>query len=361
MYKFADVFEFQKKSKIKAGDGKESGRFPFYTSSAELSKCVDNALFDGESLVFGTGGNASVHFEGGKFSVSTDCLVAQPKTDNINPKYVYHYLFGNIRILEEGFKGAGLKHISKGYISDIDLPKIPRPRQDKIVSVLDQADTLRQKRKEQLALLDDYLKSVFIDMFGEYFYDKEFCKPIKDITKFIDYRGKTPQRSEVGVPLISAKCVRQGYFDESRIEYVEEHIFDQIMTRGFPRANEVLFTTEGATMGFVTRIPKTFKRFAVGQRLITLRCTEHTTPEYLDYVLNDGRIQQEVFSRSTGSAAKGIRAREFEKILIPVAPRNLQDKFSDIVSNVEQTKQKMHASLDEMDNHFNAHMQRYFG
>ena len=123
MYKFADVFEFQKKSKIKAGDGKESGRFPFYTSSSELSKYVDNALFDEESLVFGTGGKASVHFADGKFSVSTDCLVAQVKDEKkIVPKFYYYYLKGNIRILEKGFKGAGLKHISKSFISDIELP-----------------------------------------------------------------------------------------------------------------------------------------------------------------------------------------------------------------------------------------------
>jgi len=193
MYKFSDVFEFQKKSKIKAGDGQKSGLFPFYTSSAELSKYVDNALFDGESLVFGTGGNASVHFADSKFSVSTDCLVAQPKTKDINAKFVYHYLFGNIRILEEGFKGAGLKHISKGYISDINLPKVSRSKQDKIVSVLDHADSLRQKRKEQLALLDDYLKSVFSDMFGDPIEGKKWGR--KPLEKVADvYRGRFSPR-----------------------------------------------------------------------------------------------------------------------------------------------------------------------
>ena len=81
MYKFSDVFRFQEKSKIKAGDGRPEGKYPFYTSSVDLNKYVDQFLFDDESLVFGTGGNASIHFAHDKFAVSTDCLVAQAKTE----------------------------------------------------------------------------------------------------------------------------------------------------------------------------------------------------------------------------------------------------------------------------------------
>ena len=42
-----------------------------------------------------------------------------------------------------------------------------RKKQDEIICVLEFAKNLCQKRKEQLALLDDYLKSVFLDMFGD--------------------------------------------------------------------------------------------------------------------------------------------------------------------------------------------------
>ena len=109
---FSELFDFQKKSKIKAGDGLkiELGKYPFYTSSNVLTKSIDEYLFDKPSLVFGTGGLASVHFCASKFAVSTDCLVAQPKDDKIIfSKYVYHYLSANIHVLEEGFKGAGFK------------------------------------------------------------------------------------------------------------------------------------------------------------------------------------------------------------------------------------------------------------
>ena len=56
------LFDFLKKSKIKAGDGLEEGEYPFYTSSETLSKYLDSYLYEPTCLVFGTGGKASVHW-----------------------------------------------------------------------------------------------------------------------------------------------------------------------------------------------------------------------------------------------------------------------------------------------------------
>nr|MBC8552205.1 restriction endonuclease subunit S [Candidatus Brocadiales bacterium] len=56
-----------------------------------------------------------------------------------------------------------------------------------------------------------------------------------------------------------------------------------------------------------------------------------------------------------------INAQELQDINIILPPIDLQNKFASIVEQVEQIKQKMRASSDEMDNHFNALMQRYFG
>ena len=159
-YKFNELFKFQKKSKIKAGEGlKEGGKYPFYTSSDKLSKSINTYLFDSESLIFGTGGQASIHYCENPFAVSTDCLVAQPKNEKkLLAKYAYYYLFSNIHILERGFKGAGLKHISKSYIDEILIPvpdKIETQRQ--IAYVLDKADVVRQQRRASIELLDKLL------------------------------------------------------------------------------------------------------------------------------------------------------------------------------------------------------------
>lgn len=166
--KFGDLFDYENKSKIKAGDGLNEGEYPFYTSSVELTKFINESQFDNTSLVFGTGGNASIHYVDKPFSVSTDCLVAFAKdTVKVYPKFVYYYISGNINLLEEGFKGAGLKHISKGYINEILIPLPPLATQKRIAEILDAADALRRKDQELLKKYDELAQAIFIDMFGD--------------------------------------------------------------------------------------------------------------------------------------------------------------------------------------------------
>ena len=166
--KFDDLFRFAKKSKIKAGDGLKEGIYPFYTSSATLSKRIDVFQEVRISLIFGTGGQASVHYVDEQFSTSTDCIVAYKKEDkDFNEKFVFYYLFGNIHILERGFKGAGLKHISKKYIQNLDIPILPIKTQNRIVALLDKVNALVQKREESITQLDELLRAQFLDMFGD--------------------------------------------------------------------------------------------------------------------------------------------------------------------------------------------------
>ena len=87
--KFGELFDYENKSSIKAGDGLSVGDYPFYTSSSTLSKYLDEYSFEKRSLIFGTGGIASIHYCESPFSVSTDCLVAIAKDEKIcDPKFV---------------------------------------------------------------------------------------------------------------------------------------------------------------------------------------------------------------------------------------------------------------------------------
>ena len=81
--KLGDILEIQPKSKVKAGEGITNGKYPFYTCSNELTKSVNTADYEGDALIMGTGGMASIHYEKGKFSTSTDCLVYK-SNKNVN-------------------------------------------------------------------------------------------------------------------------------------------------------------------------------------------------------------------------------------------------------------------------------------
>lgn len=153
---------------------------------------------------------------------------------------------------------------------------------------------------------------------------------IGDICDFIDYRGKTPNKSENGVRLITAKNVKMGaLFDEPR-EYIAD--YESWMTRGIPKKGDVLFTTEGP-LGNVAIIDIDDEKFAVGQRIITLQSKDGIIlPIYLANVLMSKSIQLEIEKLSTGSTVKGILARYFREIEIPLPPLDVQ---REIVARIE--------------------------
>ena len=80
----------------------------------------------------------------------------------------------------------------------------------------------------------------------------------------IDYRGKTPEKSEAGIPTLSAKSVRDGYIDYTQCYYISEEEYKRFMVRGFPQIGDVLLTTE-APLGNTARLDRA--DVAVAQRL----------------------------------------------------------------------------------------------
>ncbi len=183
----------QPKAKIKAGDGMNKGKYKFFTSSAAQSKYYSSALYNQPALIFGTGGAASVHFCKEPFSTSTDCLVMYG-TEETNLEMIFYYLRTHMHILQAGFKGAGLQHISKEYILDIevDLPGIDI--QAKIVEQNRLLDRLISSRNTQCDLLDKAVKSRFVELFGDPVSNpmKWSVKMLKDLSVQIN-SGNTPK------------------------------------------------------------------------------------------------------------------------------------------------------------------------
>ncbi len=82
----------------------------------------------------------------------------------------------------------------------------------------------------------------------------------------IDYRGKTPKKTDSGVPLITAKIVKGGRVLEP-FEFIAEDNYDSWMVRGLTQAGDVVVTTE-APLGEVAQL--TDANVALAQRIVTL-------------------------------------------------------------------------------------------
>ncbi len=149
-------------------------------------------------------------------------------------------------------------------------------------------------------------------------------KPLAQLLdKIIDYRGQSVPKSSSGIPLITARNVREGYLDFSNQEYVDESKFEEWMSRGTPKKGDILFTTE-APLGKACRYPSEGV-YAIGQRTVTLRTNKKLDSEFLLYTILSERGQLLIDLRSSGSTAKGIKSSELKKVKITY-PEDLQEQ-----------------------------------
>ena len=165
-----EVCEFLPKSKRQASYGNSEGKYPFYTSSQKCSKYCDEYDYEDECLIIGTGGNANIKYNK-KFSCSTDNFIIKINKEHL-VKYIYYYLSLNIEILQNGFMGVGLQHISKEYINNIKIPIPSLEKQQTIVAYLDANNNLIKQLENEIEhnknlaqrFIKDSIKNVGIDV-----------------------------------------------------------------------------------------------------------------------------------------------------------------------------------------------------
>jgi restriction endonuclease S subunit len=152
------------------------------------------------------------------------------------------------------------------------------------------------------------------------------------LERLIDYRGKSTPKSSSGIPLITARNVKEGFLNFSEQEYMSKQDYDSWMTRGLPQKGDLLFTTE-APLGNVALFPDDRKTYALAQRIVTLRPDQSVIEtRYLMYYFLSDFGKREIKGRATGSTAIGIRQSELTRIRVLLPPLVEQRKIAGILS-----------------------------
>ena len=155
---------------------------------------------------------------------------------------------------------------------------------------------------------------------------------LNQLYNFVDYRGKTPTKSDQGVFLITASNIKQGYMDYTRKEYISFEEYAVRKSRGITQKGDLLFTTE-APMGNVALCD--LNECSCGQRIITFQEYKKSTaiPKLFMYFILSPQFQKELLDNCTGTTAKGIKADKLKHFLIPLPPFAEQKR---IVAKIEE-------------------------
>ena len=354
--KISDYYTYAPKSKIKAGDANPNGKYQFYTSSPDESRRCDEYLYDCKAIVMGTGGSATLHYYDGKFSTSTDCLTLIPN-EKIRAKYLYYFFLANMDVLEAGFKGAGLKHTSKGYIDNIEITKIPSlPSQDKIVNLFDELALRIEKERRQIEKLDELVKARFVEMFGNYTMEKTIgevatiCRGAspRPISKFITKSNgenwiKIGDAKEDDIYITKTKeLVTEDGANRSRRIKPGDFILSNSMSFGRPYISKIYGCVHDGW-------------------LIVSDYEQSFLPLFFYYAIRSELVQAQFRKSVAGAVVKNLNSDLVRSVKIVIPSIESQEKFSSFAKQIDKSKFAVQKSLEKTQLLFDSLMQEYFG
>ncbi|PKH07124.1 restriction endonuclease subunit S [Moritella sp. Urea-trap-13] len=299
-------------------------------------------------------------------------LVIIRSNEKVNLNYLKHYLGSVLCQREINFfeNGAAQPNLSATDLKGFKVPLPPLEGQKRIAAILDKADGVRQKRKQAIDLTDDFLRSVFLDMFGDPVNNTRRWtkKSLNDVLTSID-SGKSPvcesrpaEGDEWSVLKLSAvtsgnylSSANKAYLQASELSYKHE-----------VKKGDVLFTRKN-TKHLVAAVAYVFE--SEERRLmpdlifrLNVKDKEILDPLYLSAVLSN--TSQRSFIQSLAGGAAGsmpnISKAKLIEVEIPIPPIALQRKFASIVQHVRDNSKKKQESHDVANSFFDSLSQKAF-
>jgi len=282
----------------------------------------------------------------------------------INSKFLKSYLDYSVRELIRQSRGVAQNNINSTILKQLNIPLPLYKEQTRIVEILDKTDAMRQKRKESIKLLDDFLRSTFLEMFGDPIYNPKKY-PIEEIGKHIDILTGYPFKSDKYVADTNQINICGGLIImPDKIDWEKAKYWSQSNTKGldqyFLNAGDIVvamdrpWISSGFKIGLIKK--KNLPALLI-QRTARIRAKSLNQHFLYNSLKNKGF---KIHCKPTETTVPHITANDFKSYRIPIPPIHLQNKFADIVKQTEKLKDKYKESEKELDNLFGSLMQRAF-
>ena len=277
-----------------------------------------------------------------------------PDTRKIKKKYLYYYLkspyFQNAilnvgsRAAQAGFNKEDLSKL------DIECPKLSE--QENIVSILDKVEIIIEKRREELAFLDDLIKARFVEMFGDAIYNDKGWETdeVEKLCKEI-YGGGTPSKlhpeyyEDGDIPWISSKDMKTDVLTDSQIK-INQLGVDNSTARMVP-INSVIMVIRSGILKHTLPVAINAVPITVNQDLKVFIPNERVLTRFL-------AVQFKMHEKNILSGVRTVTADNIEfnslkqrKLIVP--PIELQQEYVSFLEQTDKSKlmfQKLHQKLN---------------
>lgn len=329
-------------------------------------KSIGNRIFPKGTLLFAMYGSiGKVAITGQELATNQAILGIRPKgNDEIYLPYLKIWFETNKQKLINQGRGVALQNLSATIIRNLEVPLPSFSDQLHIANLLTKAENLITQRKQSIAFLDEFLKSTFLEMFGDPVRNEKGWKVEtidKLCTEIVDCVNKTAPLVDYPTDYIMIRTtnVRDLKINFIDTRYVSREVFDKWTRRLLPEKGDIIFTRE-APVGEAAIIDFN-KSVFLGQRTMQFRPDTNVINKYfLLFQLMGSDVKQQINKLSSGSTVKHLSVPACKKFLIKVPPLDLQSQFAKIVEKTESLKAQYQSSLQELENLYGSLSQRAF-
>ena len=297
---------------------------------------------------------------------ASDCSTLQTTSKDISIKYIYYFLKGRQDKIYDLQKGIAQPHV---YPKDLAKIKTPLPpslnAQEKIVAILEKADQVKEWRTEADELTKNFLKSLFTKMFGNPIKNERGWKvvTVSDISERIQIGPFGTQLHvqdyiDNGIPLINpTHIIDNKIFPEASFT-VSKNKFDELANYHL-KTGDIVMARRGE-MARCAVVTSKEDRWLCGTGSLYIRSRKCIDSTFLLFCLIHESTKETLENESRGVTMNNLNLTIVNNLRLILPPLPLQLKFASIVKEVEAMKEQQKQSKEQIDNLFNALLQKAF-
>ena len=265
--------------------------------------------------------------------------------DRIDNRYLYYYLKSDVAnyYIREKATGSVRDNLKFSMLAEFPIKIRPLDEQHNLAKRLDLLKKLIDNYQTEISLLDQLIKSRFVEIFGDPVYNEKGwpTKALLDVCEsIVDCPHSTPlyTQDDTGYMCIRTSIVKKSRIEWDKIEYISKEEYLQRIQRKKPQKGDVIYTREGAILGIAAVIDQDCN-VALGQRSMLLSPNEkYCASTFLSVAMNFDSFLDKALKGMSGSASPHINVgdiKAFKMIMPPVCQQKL---FSDFVEQINKSK-----------------------
>ena len=341
---------------------RKSGIYPYYGANG-IQDYVEDYIFDDDLVLlaedggnFGSKDRPIAYRVSGKCWVNNHAHVLKPKA-NIDVDYLcYSLMFYDTTGL---VNGATRQKLTQVAMRQMQIPFVDIDSQRDIVKELNFVTNLINKRKEQLAKLDELVKARFVELFGDPQTNPNGYAWVKlsDVATYFNGLTYKPENvAEVGTIVLRSSNIQSSQLDFADTVRVDCTVKEKLMVQ----ENDILMCSRNGSARLVGKValikgiqePMTFGAF-----MMIIRSRYHS---YLMTYFQMDAFRQQIKTGAT-TTINQITGRMLDEVTIPLPPMELVEQFTAFVEQTDKSKLEVQKSLEKLEVLKKALMQKYFG